>query len=97
MIKHTVTIVFVLFISSCVTEQKREIVDLDHLFTKVGEISLKTEEYLSVRFMEVNEMGELLVTGRRDKVILFSGSGEKIQDLGENAREEHPGLNWGPN
>jgi len=96
-INRIIIVVSVLFLTSCEIEQKREIIDLDYLFIKEAEITLETEEYLSVRFVEVNERGDFLVTGRRDNVFLFKGSGEKIRDLGENARKAHPGLNWSPN
>lgn len=97
MFKRIILVGLVLFSASCVTEQKREITGLDYNFTQELEITLETEEYLSVRFVEVNERGDFLVTGHRDKVFLFNGSGEKIRDLGENARKAHPGLNWSPN
>lgn len=97
MIKRII-VIFSLFITvSCAEEQNHEINDLEEIFTKEVEVDLDTESYLSIRFMEVNERGELLVTGRRDKILLFNGSGELIRDLGESAREGYPGLNWSPN
>ncbi len=99
MVKRTIVIFTLLLILtiSCAEEQNLEVNNIDEFFTKEREIDLKTEGYLSVRFMEVNEQGEFLVTGRRDKVLLFNESGELIRDLSESAREGYPGLNWSPN
>lgn len=96
--RQAVILLFLLsLLLSCAEESDRKQIALDDLFTKQGEISLETDHYISVRFVEVNSAGELLVTGRRDEVILFSETGEQIRDLGENAQENHPGLNWSPN
>jgi len=96
-INRIIVIVIVFLIASCIEKQNHDIVGLETIFTKQKEIDLETDNYLSIRFMEVNEHGELLVTGRRDKVLLFTGSGKLIRDLGESAREGYPGLNWSPN
>lgn len=96
--RKAVILLFLLsLLLSCAEESDRKQIALDDLFTKQGDISLETDHYISVRFMEVNSAGELLVTGRRDEVILFSETGEQIRDLGESAQENHPGLNWSPN
>lgn len=96
MIKRIIVIVSLFLSVSCAEEQSRVISDLEDKFAKEMEIGLEPEEYLSIRFLEVNERGDLLVTARRGKVLLFNGSGELIRDLGEHAGEEHPGLNWSP-
>ena len=93
MIKRIIVIVSLFLSVSCAEEQSRVISDLEDKFAKEMEIGLEPEEYLSIRFLEVNERGDLLVTARRGKVLLFNGSGELIRDLGEHAGEEHPGLN----
>jgi hypothetical protein len=97
MFKKFIFVSVLLLVISCEKNENGGVVDLDLLFAKQKTITLETEEYLSVRFMEINERGELLVTGRRDEVILFGETGEKIRDLGENAQKNHPGLNWSPN
>ncbi|REL33509.1 hypothetical protein DYD21_12125 [Rhodohalobacter sp. SW132] len=73
MIKRIIVIVSFFLSVSCAKEQSRVISDLEDKFTKEMEIGLEPEEYLSVRFVEVNKRGELLVTGRRGKVLLFNG------------------------
>jgi len=97
MIKKFIFVSGLLLVVSCEKNEDRGVADLDLLFAKQKTITLETEGYLSVRFMEVNERGELLVTGRRDEVILFSETGEQIRNLGESAQENYPGLNWSPN
>ena len=97
MFKKFIFVSGLLLVVSCEKNEDRGVADLDILFAKQKTITLETEGYLSVRFMEVNERGELLVTGRRDEVILFSETGEQIRNLGESAQENYPGLNWSPN
>jgi len=97
MILKKLPLVLLIFLVFCEKKTVQEISELDDYFEKEKVVHLEPDEYLSVRFVDVNDRGHLLVTGRQDKVLLFDSMGTLIRDLGENAKVEHPGLNWSPN
>lgn len=66
-------------------------------FEKVKEVKLDTSQYLSIKYLEVDDSKQFLVTNEtRSDVLLYDSLGVLIRKLSESADSSFPGINWSP-
>lgn len=71
--------------------------NLNEYFEYESVVELDTSVFVSIKHLDVNNQGYLLVTNsNRTDVFLFDSAGSYIRSLGESAEESFPGINWSP-
>lgn len=69
----------------------------ENYFEKIKEIKLDTSKYLSVKYLEVNNSKEFLITNEtRSDIFIYDSLGILIRNLSEAADSSFPGINWSP-